>query len=181
MKLRMGASPAPRGPHLQASTTKLANRAIYPHKSPKSQILYAATSDQLRLKVARGRQSVARRPSYYLDAQNISLESLLREWLEEDVRANNRQATYKLRESSCRNHIIPHLGDVKLADLTPAHVRGLLLNLRSLRLVLVRNRSCMQPFVRYSGSPCATNYWNETSRRSWIDRKLRDRRSVFSM
>lgn len=91
----------------------------------------AETENQLRLKIAREQQRFSQQPRYFIDAQRISLGAFLEEWLEDEVRPNTRLATYQLRERTCRNHIIPYLGQVRLADLEPAHVRGLLKNLRS--------------------------------------------------
>lgn len=93
--------------------------------------LSAETQNQLQLKIAREQQRLNQRPRYHIDAQRISLGAFLEEWLEEEVRPNTRLATYKLREATCRNHITPYLGKVWLADLEPAHVRGLIRNLRS--------------------------------------------------
>lgn len=93
--------------------------------------LAAETQNQLQLKIAREQQRLNQRPRYHIDAQRISLGAFLEEWLQEEVRPNTRLATYKLREATCRNHITPYLGKVRLADLEPAHVRGLIRNLRS--------------------------------------------------
>jgi integrase len=50
------------------------------------------------------------------------------DWLERVVKPTVRSSTYASYESLARVHIVPRVGRVKLADLNPAHVRGLLLD-----------------------------------------------------
>lgn len=88
--------------------------------------VYADSEDALRAAIAREQQRLARKPRHYADAERITLEAFLKEWLESEVRAENRRATYVLREATIRNHITPHLGTLKLAHIEDDHIRGLL-------------------------------------------------------
>lgn len=90
--------------------------------------MQADSKDQLRLKIATLRAKET--PRYQVDAQKVTLGAFLEEWLDTVVKADNRRATYVLREATCRNHIIPHIGTIKLGDLEKAHVRGLLATLQ---------------------------------------------------
>ena len=91
--------------------------------------LYGETINQVQLKV--GRERTKTKAQYHLDASRITLGAFIEEWLETEVRANTRLATYRLREATCRNHIVPFLGSLRLSDIEPSHVRGLLRNLRA--------------------------------------------------
>lgn len=58
------------------------------------------------------------------DAQGLRLGEYLDRWLE-DVRDTVRLRTFERYEQIVRKHIVPTLGDNKLKDITPNHVRGL--------------------------------------------------------
>lgn len=47
----------------------------------------------------------------------------------ERVKAENRIKTFRLYESTNRNHVVPHIGDVKVKKLTAANIRALLAKL----------------------------------------------------
>lgn len=83
----------------------------------------ADSPEHLRLKIANLRAK--KTPRYYTDAQRITLGAFLSEWLDEKVKREKRRATYVLREATCRNHITPYLGTIKLSNLEPSHVKGL--------------------------------------------------------
>jgi integrase len=59
------------------------------------------------------------------DAEGLKLREYLARWLEGSVKDTVRNTTYERYEQIARTHIIPMLGDVKLKDLSPTHVRGL--------------------------------------------------------
>src|SRR5918995_4753831 len=59
------------------------------------------------------------------DAQNLKLDDYLRRWLEDSVKDTVRNTTYERYEQIARRHITPTLGNVKLKDITPTHVRGM--------------------------------------------------------
>jgi integrase len=59
------------------------------------------------------------------DADNITLGEYLSRWLNDSVRDTVRRRTWERYEQFVRVHLTPALGKIKLAKLTPAHVRGL--------------------------------------------------------
>ena len=59
------------------------------------------------------------------DAANIIVGEYLDLWLNDSVRDTVRQRTWERYEQFVRVHLTPALGKIKLAKLTPAHVRGL--------------------------------------------------------
>ncbi len=59
------------------------------------------------------------------DAGTLTLDSYLQRWLEDSVKDTVRTTTHERYEQIARKHIIPVLGDIKLKDIIPAHVRGL--------------------------------------------------------
>lgn len=63
-----------------------------------------------------------------VSAGMLTVEAHMTDWLERVVLPSVRQSTYASYESITRVHIAPRIGRVKLTELTPAHVRGLLLS-----------------------------------------------------
>ena len=59
------------------------------------------------------------------DAGNITVGEYLDHWLNDSVRDTVRRRTWERYEQFVRGHLTPALGNIKLAKLTPAHVRGL--------------------------------------------------------
>ena len=59
------------------------------------------------------------------DAGTLTLGSYLQRWLEDSVKDTVRTTTHERYEQITRKHITPVLGDIKLKDITAAHVRGL--------------------------------------------------------
>ena len=59
------------------------------------------------------------------DAGNIIVGEYLDRWLNDSVRDTVRQRTWERYEQFVRVHLTPALGKIKLAKLTPTHVRGL--------------------------------------------------------
>ena len=59
------------------------------------------------------------------DADNLTVGEYLDRWLNDSVRDTVRQRTWERYEQFVRVHLTPALGKIKLAKLTPAHVRGL--------------------------------------------------------
>src|SRR5215203_3800016 len=59
------------------------------------------------------------------DADNLRLGEYLGRWLSDSVRDTVRQTTFERYEQIVRLHIRPILGQLKLKNLTSAHVRGL--------------------------------------------------------
>ena len=59
------------------------------------------------------------------DADNLTVGEYMDRWLNDSVRDTVRQRTWERYEQFVRVHLTPALGKIKLAKLTPAHVRGL--------------------------------------------------------
>jgi integrase len=59
------------------------------------------------------------------DADNMTVGEYLDRWLNDSVRDPVRQRTWERYEQFVRVHLTPALGKIKLAKLTPAHVRSL--------------------------------------------------------
>lgn len=59
------------------------------------------------------------------DADNLKLGEYLDRWLPDSVADTVRQTTFEGYEQIVRVHIRPTLGNLKLASVTPVHVRGL--------------------------------------------------------
>src|ERR687890_29713 len=59
------------------------------------------------------------------DADNLTVGEYLDRWLTDSVRDTVRRRTWERYEQFVRVHLTPALGKIKLAKLTPAHVRGL--------------------------------------------------------
>jgi integrase len=59
------------------------------------------------------------------DAENLTVADYLERWLEGSVKGAVWHTTYRDYKYHCKNHIIPELGRLKLAKLTPAHVQDL--------------------------------------------------------
>jgi integrase len=59
------------------------------------------------------------------DAGSMTVGGYLERWLADSVRDTVRQRTFERYEEIIRVHLVPALGRVKLAKLTPPHVRGL--------------------------------------------------------
>lgn len=95
---------------------------------------YAETKDVLLAMIARARQQHITKPRYHADAEELTLAGFITEWLETDVKSNNWPATYRLREGTCRNHIMPYVGMMKLAHVEDNHIRGLLQMLQQKRI-----------------------------------------------
>lgn len=59
------------------------------------------------------------------DADNLKLGEYLDRWLADSVADTVRPTTFERYEQIVRLHIRPALGNLKLKNVTPAHVRGL--------------------------------------------------------
>lgn len=92
--------------------------------------LYAESEEALRVKLMREQQLLATKPRHYADAERITVAAFLTEWVEAEVKSENRHATYLLREGTCRNHIAPYIGSLKLSQVEDDHIRGLLRTLQ---------------------------------------------------
>jgi len=94
-----------------------------PDGTKKRRAVYAKTREDVAYKLAIALGDRARGVVYGDD--NLKLGSYLNAWLADSVRDTVKQNTYERSEQLTRLHIKPALGNVKLRNLTPAHVRAL--------------------------------------------------------
>jgi integrase len=72
------------------------------------------------------RKAIAERDgTVAFDTDNLTVADYLERWLEGSVKGTVWHTTYRDYKYHCKNHIIPELGGLKLAKLTPAHVQDL--------------------------------------------------------
>lgn len=58
------------------------------------------------------------------EPQRLTVAQFLRHWLDDAARSALRPSTYVRYDSIIRNHIVPHLGGLKLPRLQPSHVQA---------------------------------------------------------
>ena len=96
---------------------------VHTKDGPKRKVLYGRTRAEVAEKLAKAISD--RSGGLVFDAGTLTLSDYLDRWLADSVRDTVRQRTYERYEQVARVHIKPTLGRMKLAGLTPAHVRGL--------------------------------------------------------
>ncbi|MBD0356915.1 MAG: site-specific integrase, partial [Rubrobacter sp.] len=60
----------------------------------------------------------------FADPKGLKVAEYLQSWLSDTVRYQVSEGTYLRYERTCRNHLLPFFGRLRLRDLTPAHVRS---------------------------------------------------------
>jgi integrase len=70
-----------------------------------------------------------------------TLEQFLTSWLESEVKPNREPNTYRSYELIVRLHILPDLGKIQLAKLTPQHVRAMLARKEAAGVTAQRRKS----------------------------------------
>jgi integrase len=89
----------------------------------KTRYIYGKRREEVREKLTK---AIADRDGGLVyDADNMTVGEYLDRWLNDSVRDTVRQRTWERYEQFVRVHLTPALGKIKLAKLTPAHVRGL--------------------------------------------------------
>jgi integrase len=89
----------------------------------KTRYIYGKRREEVREKLTR---AIADRDGGFVyDAGNMTVGEYLDSWLNDSVRDTVRRRTWERFEQFVRVHLTPALGKIKLAKLTPAHVRGL--------------------------------------------------------
>jgi integrase len=84
---------------------------------------YAKTRKEAAEKLA---QALAQRGrGLAFDAANLTLSEYLRQWLKSSVKGSVKAVTFEAYERTVRLHVIPALGSVRLAKLSPAHLQNL--------------------------------------------------------
>jgi integrase len=92
-------------------------------KGIKTRYIYGKRREDVREKLAK---AIADRDGGLVyDAGNMTVGEYLDRWLNDSVRDTVRRRTWERYEQFVRVHLTPALGKIKVAKLTPAHVRGL--------------------------------------------------------
>jgi integrase len=60
----------------------------------------------------------------FSDPGRLTVGEYLRSWLTDTARYQVSEGTYSRYERTCRNHLVPFFGRIKLRELSPAHVRA---------------------------------------------------------
>src|ERR671921_1060217 len=60
----------------------------------------------------------------FSDPGRLTVGEHLQSWLTDTARYQVSEGTYERYERTCRNHLVPFFGRLRLRDLTPAHLRG---------------------------------------------------------
>jgi integrase len=90
----------------------------------KRKTVYAATKPAL-LEKLRQLQEQAARGELPKDAARLTVGQFLHRWLEDSAKLTLRPSTFSSYESLVRVHMIPTLGRIQLAKLTPLHLQNL--------------------------------------------------------
>ncbi len=86
----------------------------------KRKYLYGRTRKEVAGKL---RETLAGKDEYLYP--EVGVEDYLNKWLDDSVKDSVRARTYERYESVCRVHIVPHIGDKRLANLTEMDVQSL--------------------------------------------------------
>ncbi len=101
----------------------MARYTIQTPTGPKRKTLYGKTRREVGERLTKAKAD--RDSGLVFDADNIKLGEYLGRWLTDSVRDTVRPTTFERYEQMVRLHIRPVLGQLKLKNLTSAHVRGL--------------------------------------------------------
>jgi integrase len=93
-----------------------------PGEKPKRKLVYGKTRDE----VARSLKRILndQQNGVLIASKSQSVGQFLPDWLENVVKLKNRQTTHRSYEWIVRNHLIPHLGRIQLAKLTPQRLQA---------------------------------------------------------
>lgn len=115
----------------------------------KQRSFYGPTESAALAKARAARADAERGTGY--DAGTLTLAAHMTDWLARVVEPSVQASTFASYESITRIHILPRLGKVRLVDLNPAHVRGLLLHMidqGSSEGTAGRARSCLSAALK---------------------------------
>jgi integrase len=101
----------------------MARYTVHTPDGPKRKTIYGRKYKEVEKKLAEARGDAAR--GLIFDADNLKLGEYLDRWLTDSVADTVRPTTFERYEQIVRVHIRPALGNLKLKNVTPAHVRGL--------------------------------------------------------
>jgi integrase len=101
----------------------MARYTVQTPDGPKRKLIYGRKYEEVEKKLAEARGDAAR--GFVFDADNLKLGEYLDRWLTDSVADTVRPTTFERYEQIVRVHVRPALGNLKLKNVTPAHVRGL--------------------------------------------------------
>ncbi len=100
--------------------------------------------------------------------ERLTVGQFLAQWIERVLPGTVRYRTVKRYELAVRVHIVPHLGRISLAKLTPQHVQQLMSALQDQGLKPATIQRTRDMLVMRSMSRCAGNSYRVTLRNSLI-------------
>ena len=101
----------------------MARYTVQTPTGPKRKTLYGKTRREVADRLTKAKAD--RDGGLVFDADNMKLGEYLGRWLTDSVRDTVRPTTFERCEQMVRLHIRPVLGQLKLKNVTPTHVRGL--------------------------------------------------------
>ncbi len=100
-----------------------AQYTVYTDKGRKRKTLYGKTRAEVAAKLTNALSD--REQGLVFDAGNLTVGRYLDRWLDDVVRDSVKPRTFERYEQIARANIKPALGRIKLASLSPTHIRGL--------------------------------------------------------
>jgi integrase len=101
----------------------IARYTVQTPEGPKRKVIYGRKYKEVEKELAEARGDAAR--GLVFDADNLKLGEYLDQWLADSVADTVRPTTFERYEQIVRVHIRPALSNLKLMNVTSAHVRGL--------------------------------------------------------
>jgi integrase len=102
----------------------MAQYYVYATRGRKRRTLYGKTRKEVAKKLTEALSN--REQGLIFDAGKMTLEEYLERWLADSVRGTVRPSTFERHEQIVNVHVNPALGRIRLKNVTPPHVRGLL-------------------------------------------------------
>lgn len=97
-------------------------RGAYFGPDGKRRYVSGTTKEQTRAKLRKARGDADR--GLVSDGGNVKLREYLKRWLNDSVRGSVKPITHESYAMLVDTHIIPAMGNVRLSNLTPAHLQG---------------------------------------------------------
>lgn len=85
--------------------------------------VYARSEKELERKLLELRLSIAK--GEYIENKDMTVKQWAEIWLN-NYKKNKEYKTYQMYETTLKNHIVKELGHIKLKDLKPFHIQGLI-------------------------------------------------------
>ena len=97
-------------------------RGAYFGPDGKRRYVSGKTKEETRAKLRKARGDADR--GVISDGGNVKLSQYLKRWLNDSVRGSVKPITHSSYEMLVNKHVVPFLGNVRLSNLTPAHLQG---------------------------------------------------------